>query len=159
MTRTPARMLSLLICVSAMATVSYAEAHKFALGLIYPGIGFRYNAGPRLGLEARIQSEPGISLLGARGYYTMGRKAGIDLFSGAGIHSISFQGNVSKGAGVAIEAFAGGEYFIRDSLSLQMDAGIALISLSDSGRSVSDSGAELTYGLAVNWYFGTGLEQ
>ena len=150
------RVIIMLLSLLAIVPFSYAENQKFAVGLYYPGVGFRYNLAPKIGLEARVQSEDKITVLGARGYYYLGDKSNVKLFTGAGLHTISFEGDSSKGTGTALEGFVGGEYFIMDYLSLQMDMGMAIISLSDTDNSITESGGEFTYGVGINWYFGGG---
>jgi len=143
----------------AVVPFSYAESQEFSIGVYYPGIGFKYNIAPKIGLEARVQSEDKITVLGARGYYYLGDKSNVTLFTGAGLHTITFKGDSSEGNGTALEGFIGGEYFIMDSLSLQMDMGMAIISLLDTDNSITESGGEFTYGIGMNWYFGGGMKK
>ncbi|OGS22051.1 MAG: hypothetical protein A2252_02500 [Elusimicrobia bacterium RIFOXYA2_FULL_39_19] len=153
------KIILLLLSIFAVAPFSYAESQKFAVGVYYPGIGFRYTLAPKIGLEARVQSEDEITVIGARGYYYLGDKSNVRLFTGAGLHTISFKGASSEGTGTALEGFAGGEYFIVDYLSLQMDMVLAIISLLDTAHSITESGGEFTYSIGINYYFGIGIEK
>jgi hypothetical protein len=138
---------------------SRAERKNLGIALYYPGLGFRYGFNDRIAVEGRFQSESGINVTGARGYIYFGEKFGIPLFAGGGLHTISFAGEVSRGIGTALEGFAGGEYFVTDSFSVQFELLLAIISLSDSSYAVTDAAADIDYSIGINWYFGKGPDR
>ncbi|MFH1282411.1 MAG: hypothetical protein ABII27_01955 [bacterium] len=126
----------------------------YGVGLNYPGLGVRYYLSNNFSLEGKGQFEKDIVLGGLRGYYYFNHEAEILFFTGLEADFISFKGDDSKGSGFAGEIFIGGETFIANSLSLQLDFGPAFISLKDKDTSIKADGVELVVNFGVNYYFG-----
>ena len=145
----------ILVFVVLFSSVSlYAEKKRYAITLNYPGIGFKYIKNETIGFEGKIQAEEGVTLLGGRGYYFFNKKHNILPSAGIELDMVTFTGELSKGTGFTLEVFGCGEYFIKDSISVQFDLGPVIIMLSDKNYDVSDTGLEFTYNLGINFYFG-----
>ena len=128
-----------------------------AAGLNYPGISVRYGVSGSIVLEGKYQSGEGISLFGPRLYYYFSRVAPrVLVFAGGGVDSLTFKGDDSEGTGFVSELFAGGEYFVNDKLSVQLDMGPAFIDLVDKNYSITQSGLEYVVNFGINYYFGPG---
>lgn len=126
---------------------------KIGIGLNYPGISVRYGLDSKLVIEVKSQSADGVSIIGSRLYYYQSRKSDkLISFIGAEYSMLSFKGEVSDGSGTALGVFIGGEYSTDDKLSLGLDIGPTMISLSDSGSSESVSGIEFVISLFINYY-------
>ncbi len=135
---------------------AYGEVIKgdLAIGVNYPGLGVRYFLSDKVSLEIKGQAGENIAVGGLRGYYYFKSKEKFLPFAGFEGDFIKFKGDVSRGTGIAVELFAGGEYFFNKKLSLQMDLGPGLISLNDRSTSESVSGLEYIVNFAINYYFG-----
>jgi len=143
-----------LLCTVSFAVRSEVNGGNFAVGLNYPGIGLKYFLTDKIPLELKIQTDTNVTVTGLRGYYYFNPSPCLHLYAGLEMDTLSFTGEVSKGSGFATLLFIGGEYFLGNSLSLQLDIGPAMISLSDTDTSVSVSGMEFVANLGINYYFG-----
>ncbi|HAH32109.1 MAG TPA: hypothetical protein DCL44_07335 [Elusimicrobia bacterium] len=136
-----------------MPLYSGASEGQAGISLNYPGLGIRYLFSDRFSLELKGQSETDILAAGLRGYYYFSRSHNCFLFTGLEGDYISFSGRQSSGAGFAAGVFAGLEYFLAKSLSLQADFGPAYIALSDKNGPESVSGLEYVVNFGLNYYF------
>ena len=135
------------------------DSSNFSIGLNYPGISVKYKINPKIALEARYQSYEGVALYGPRVYKISGNNTGkLVTFYGVELDMVSFQGVITRGSGLAVEPFFGGELAISRNLSAQLDFGPAFISLNDSNFSVSQSGLEFVVNFGLNIYFGSGSD-
>jgi hypothetical protein len=128
-------------------------AANWALGVLYPGASLKYMTGDRDAWELRAQSGSGIFALGSRYYRYFAQAANPRLFWGAEADYLTFKGKVSKGAGFAGGAFAGGEIFLTREIGLLMDFGPMYISLSDKNFSESASNLEYVMNMGIYWHF------
>jgi len=150
-------LLSLFVSGSAYVTSTHAATNDGLLNLDinYPGAGLRYIFSDSTALELRGQYEKDIALGGARLYLFPWsfKKAGIVPYLGVEGDYGSFKGAYSKGAGYAAGGFAGLEYFLGKSLSVQTDVGASYLFLKDTDTALTQSGLEFTLNLGVNIYF------
>lgn len=146
-----------LICLINQATTVFGEVAKgdFGIGVNYPGIGARYFLTDKIPAELRMQFGSGITVIGARGYYYFNRDISkVLIFTGSGLHFVSFKGEESDGTGFIVELYGGGEYFFNKNFSILLDLGPAIISLQDKDYSASASGVEFVVNIGFNYYFG-----
>jgi len=130
---------------------------SFAAGINYPGLSLRYGLSKSLVFEGKYQTGEGISLYGPRVYYMFSRSSRtIVPFIGGGFDLVSFKGEVSEGTGFVMELFGGGEYFVNDRLSFQLDIGPAFINLTDKNYSIGQAGVEYVVNFGINYYFRPG---
>ena len=136
-----------------------AEGPKGIKGLLnlninYPGAGLRYFFSGSTALELRGQYEKDITVIGARLYLfqQLFKKEGYIPYLGIEGDYGSFKGEYSKGGGFAAGGFAGVEYFLGRSLSVQTDVGASYLSLKDTDSALAQSGLEFILSLAVNIY-------
>lgn len=169
------RRLRILFFMSLFSCAYAARAEsRWGVGIIYPGAGVRYLLNDRWTMEGRAQIETGTYVGGVRVYryfndgsrvrlFGTSRKTSLSddqtlhrfkFFAGAETDYVQFKGADSKGAGYAMAAFLGGEYFFRDQWSFQTDFGPAYVSLKDAGDSLSVSGIDYLINFGVNFYFG-----
>lgn len=144
----------LLLLLSGSSLFSEISKGNFAIGLNFPGFGARYFLSDRTSLELKGQYETDIIVGGLRGYYYFSPGSKYLLFAGLEGDFISFEGDDSKGSGIAGELFVGCEYFFAEKLSLQMDLGPAFVSLKDDDTSESVDGLEYVVNFGINYYFG-----
>ena len=106
--------------------------------------------------EIKGQYMDKIGVGGLRFYFYNGApKKGdrLKFFGGVEFDAITFKGNLSKGAGIAVEAFAGLELFILKNVALQADVGPAYISVTDDATSLSSNGLAFVINSGINFYF------
>jgi hypothetical protein len=72
---------------------------------------------------------------------------------------ITFKGTLSKGNGWGGGAFAGIEYSLSRSFSLQIDTGGLYLDLRDTGTSITENDFEFTLNFGVNFYIKSGKSQ
>jgi hypothetical protein len=145
----------LLFALCGFAQSSHSDISKglTGAGLNYPGISFKYFLNDRTELEVKAQSEQGAGAVGARAYRFLKSYSSVYLFAGGELDMLTFEGEVGRGSGRVLAVFAGGEFFFRDNISLQLDLGPAMLMLNDNKYEVSESGLELILNIGVNWYF------
>lgn len=131
------------------------EKGRWAAGINYPGVGVRYFTSDLVAIEAKAQAESEAKVFGGRLYrYLTPDHSGIHLFVGLEADYVLYDGKFSKGSGYAFEAFAGGEFFFARSLSFQMDAGPAYVTLEDDVSELNVGGIEYVVNFGINYYFG-----
>lgn len=157
------RMKALLLLMSLFASgcVFAAGAHAgdndglLNLDINYPGAGLRYFFSDSTAVELRGQYEKDVAIGGARLYLFpwLFKKEGVVPYFGVEGDYGSFKGDYAEGNGYAAGAFAGVEYFMGKSLSVQTDVGASYLSLKDKDTSLTQSGLEFILNLGVNIYF------
>jgi hypothetical protein len=125
---------------------------KIGLCLNYPGGGLKISPSPNFLLEARGQFGKDINVWGGRLQHYFNPKGKIYYFAGIEGDLVSFKGEVSKGNGYAIALFLGGEYFLSNALSFQLDFGPVYVSIKDKATNLSESGADYLVNLGLNLY-------
>jgi hypothetical protein len=141
------------------------HAGAFNIDINYPGAGLRYFLSGEMALEGRAQYDKDNLAAGARLYWypmllvpdaTRGRLRPADSrfspYLCAEGDYVSFKGSASKGTGFSAGAFAGIEYSLSRSFSLQIDAGGAYISLRDQDTSLTQNGFGFALNFGVNFY-------
>lgn len=125
------------------------------LNINYPGAGVRYFFSDSSALELRGQYEKDTTIVGARLYLfpVAFDKEGVIPYWGIEGDYGSFKGKYSKGKGYAAGGFAGLEYFLGKSLSVQTDAGASYLSLKDTDTALTQGGLEFILNLGINIYF------
>jgi|SRR3989339_73034 len=146
----------LLLLFSGSSLFSEISKGDFAVGLNFPGFGARYFLSDKMSVELKGQYETDIIVGGLRGYYYFSPVSKYLLFAGLEGDFVSFEGDESKGSGIAGELFVGGEYFFTEKFSFQMDFGPAYISVKDDDTSESVAGLEYVVNFGINYYFGKG---
>ena len=133
------------------------------LDLNYPGVGVRYFFSGKMALEGRVQDGGGNLAVGPRLYlFYPGLFSARSKFSPylcAEADYISFKGTPSKGNGYGGGAFAGVEYSLNQSFSMQIDTGGLYLALKDKSTSLSQNDLEFTLNFGVNYYFKSGNSQ
>lgn len=143
------RFLVFLMALSAPAPV-LAGQHQVALGVNYPGLSFKYFPKSNLSLEPKVQFGNEVFAAGLRCNYYFSRA----IYSGAELSFVTFEGELSEGAGMAVTLYGGLEIFTTDSISLQLDIGPTLLFLSDKNWDVSGSYFDILGNIGINYYFG-----
>ena len=150
-------LVSLFVPGCVYVTGAQASENKGSLNLDinYPGAGLRYFFSDSFALELRGQYEKDTTIGGARLYLFPGsfRKEGVVPYIGLEGDYGSFKGICSKGNGYAGGGFAGLEYFLGKSLSVQTDAGASYLSLKDGNTAIAQSGLEFILNFGINIYF------
>lgn len=153
--------LAAVLCAILWAPPARAADHPdsigrgtFAAGLSYPGVGLRYFVTDRFPLELKAQAAPGVTLAGLRGYRFFSPLAGVYPLAGLEADYVAFKGDRAKGNGFAGQVFVGGERFLFNRLSIQVDFGPAYIHLPNRTGGVSVSGIEYVLNFGINFYFG-----
>lgn len=149
--------LILIICILSISKLQAREfpmQNRLGIGLNYPGISAKYWL-KRFCFEVKRQFGEGIQLYGLRIYKAIYKKFNPLLYIGAEGDYVSFKGEESKGSGIAIEVFVGGEIFIKNSLSINIDIGPSYIGLKDKDTSIAQSGFDIIANIGVNYYFGS----
>ena len=130
------------------------------VGLNYPGVGLRYFFLDRCLVEARGQYDPEVVALGLRGARYIAPRGELLPYFGVEGDYLVFEGELTRGRGYFIEAFAGIETFLHaDRISFQFDFGPSYVWLRDRGFDVSVSGVEyvVNFGFIYYLYSGRGL--
>jgi hypothetical protein len=126
---------------------------RINVGLNYPGVSLRYGIAGDFLLEGKAQFSENATVAGSRIYYNITSPAsGLNLFGGLELSLLLFEGDSSKGNGMAGSLFAGGEYFANEKISVALDMGPAVIALSDSATTASVSGVVIIANISVNYY-------
>ena len=124
---------------------------NIGVGLNYPGLGLRALVGTRWMVEARGQYEKEAQAFGGRAYLYVFPAGRVYPYLGAGGAWLKYIEGDYEAVGYLGEGFAGLEYFIFKSLSLQADFGPAYVGLGKSGVSVSGLRYVVNFGLM--YYF------
>jgi hypothetical protein len=134
----------------ALEPVDFRVARgRIGVGLNYPGLGVRALIGNRWMVEARGQYEKEARAAGGRLYLYVFPGGGIYPYLGVEGDYIKTLGEGLYAAGYLGEAFAGLEYFIFRSLSLQFDFGPAYAALGEGGVSVTGIRYAVNFGLTL----------
>ena len=129
------------------------------LDLNYPGAGLRVFLSGKTALEGRAQDDGHNLAAGGRLYwYPMNLSVDNKFwpYLCAEGDYVSFKGTSSRGTGWAGGAFAGIEFFMARSFSLQFDAGGAYMALKDKATAVIEDNVSFTLNFGVNLYFTSG---
>jgi hypothetical protein len=124
---------------------------RFGIGFNYPGLGLRALIGTRWMLEVRGQYEKEAQVYGGRLYLYAFPSGRLYPYLGAGGAWARYRGDGFDAVGPLGEAFAGLEYFIFRSASLQFDCGPAYVGLGNAGVSVNGIRFVVNFGLM--YYF------
>jgi hypothetical protein len=141
-------MRKLFFLIALLGSAVYAEG-RIGVGVNYPGVSVKYLASP-WAVEAKGQFGSGITVIGPRGYYYFPKKPG--LFAGCEIDYLSFDGDVSKGTGYALEGFIGYKHFLSPNFALSADFGPGQISLKDKETKETESGIEFVANIGLTYY-------
>jgi hypothetical protein len=133
-------------------------AGSYNLGINYPGAALRYFVADGKALELFGQGQDRIFTGGVRYYRYLGglARAPLSPYLAGEAEYVSFKGKYSKGGGWGGGAYAGVEYRLSRSVSLQTDLGALYISVKDKDTSLIESGMEFVLNLGFNIYFGGG---
>ena len=150
-------LVSLLASGCVFVNVAHAGDNDGLLNLNinYPGAGLRYFFSDSAALELRGQYEKNTTIVGARLYLFPGvfDNEGVIPYWGIEGDYGSFKGKYTKGNGYAGGGFAGLEYFLGTSLSVQTDVGASYLSLKDADTAVTQGGLEFILNFGINIYF------
>lgn len=130
--------------------------YQAAFGFNYPGANIKVFLSGGFAAELKGQYMNKVGVGGLRLYFYNGApKKGDQLkfFWGVELDAITFKGKLSKGTGVAAEAFAGTEVFILKNVSLQADIGPAYINAKDRATSLNSNGLAFVVNSGINFYF------
>ena len=135
-------------------------AHKkgdIAVGVNIGGAGLRYFLTDRLSFEALGQGGEDFLAGGARQYLTFNPKSrSLHFYFGLEEDYLRFDTDTSEGNGLAYGAFLGGEQFLKQRFSVQVDAGGMFIDLEDDTTAVTEDGFVFTVNIGIQWYFKRG---
>lgn len=127
---------------------------ELSAGLNYPGISLRYGVSPRGVLELKIQSLPGLTVIGPRYYCFLSEKVTrFNPYYGFELDVIPFSGTISRGTGYAGEAFIGVNEYFSKKIFLGIDIGPAYVYLSDLDTLESAAGLDFVMNLSLNYVF------
>ena len=129
------------------------------LDINYPGVGARYFLSDRTALEGRAQLNKGNLIAGPRLYWYPPLLPADGKFSPylcAEGDYVSFKDAAVNGRGWAAGAFAGIEYSLGRSFSLQVDTGGGYFSIKDKGAPLTQNGLEFILDFGVNYYLLSG---
>ena len=139
------------LLMTVIPTIAYARnsGSPFSLGLGYPYASLRYK-----GIEVKAASGDGVDIYGGRLYLNLRSKNEVKFYTGIEYDLVEFDTEDIKGTGTVFLPFIGGEYFIRNKISLSMDFGPGFIKLTDSEYSdVSVDGWEWIINIGIWIYF------
>lgn len=147
-------VLAALIALAAPAAAQ-SRAGASAVQLSPMGAGVRYFFTDRLGVAVKGEFDRDVRLFGLREtwHFKTLRKS-IQPFFGLEQSAVLFNDGRARAGGYAAGLFAGGEWFISRSFSLQADLGPALVGLRDSESGVTESGVGLAFNFGINWTWG-----
>jgi len=148
--------LSLVLVLLSSPAAAAAMKGKVAAGINYPGLSLRYYPSDNYSLELRAQASDGVFAAGFRCSRYLRTTAAALPFWGLEADFLSFKGASSEGGGVALGALAGLEYFVARKVSVQLDGGPYLVSISDRRTGLSSGGLVFAANLGFNYYFGGG---
>ena len=149
---------------SSTAPVAAADAavpgeHKtgsYNLDINYPGAGVRYFVADGKALELLGQGQDHVFVGGLR-YYLYPeslRQGGLSPYFAAEADYLGFKGDYAKGKGFGAGLYAGAEYRLNRTFSVQADLGAMYVSVKDKDTALMESGLEFLLNLGVNIYFG-----
>lgn len=146
-----------MLALAAMLIASPAPAQDhapFSVGLVYPGVTFRWRATSATAVEVRGESSGGVRAVGLRGY-RFGRPQGkLNPFLGVEADWLFFDTENVEGDGRAFVIFAGGDYFFHPRFSLQLDLGAGWLGLKENAGAQSTDGLEFVLNTGVNFHWG-----
>ena len=147
----------------ALETAMHSGAMNVDLN--YPGVGVRYFFSDKMALEGRLQDDGGNLAVGPRLYFyypaLFPARSRFSPYLCVESDYVAYKGSSTKGNGYAVGIFAGVEYSLSNSFSMQIDTGglyLALKDKTDSGFAYeNDLGFTINFG--VNYYFKSGNSQ
>ena len=125
------------------------------LDINYPGVGVRYFLSDKFAIEGGAQFAKKDLVAGPRLYWyprLLSADSKLSPYLCAEGDYVSFKGAVTNGTGLAGGAFAGIEYSLSRTFSLQIDAGGEYFSVKDKGTSLAQTGLEFILEFGVNFY-------
>jgi len=127
---------------------------EIAVGINYPGISVQYGVSPRGVLELKIQSLPGLTVIGPRYYCFLSEKVtSFNPYYGFELDAIPFSGTISRGTGYAGEAFIGVNEYLSKKIFMGVDIGPAYVYLSDLDTLEKSAGVDFVLNLSLNYVF------
>ena len=141
------------------AAASFApRAGDLNLNINYPGAAIRYFVADGKALELLGQGQDDIFVGGLRYYFYPGSmgKGALRPYLAAEADYLSFRGSYAKGKGWGGGLYAGAEYHLNQTFSVQTDLGAMYVSVKDKDSSLMESGLEFLLNLGINIYFGGG---
>lgn len=143
---------SLILSIFLTPLFSSETDNKYAIGLGYPYLSFKYNLNPKIALEVRGAFDTGINVFGGRFYYNFIKENKLSLFTGGELDYTSFNVEDTKGSGIVLLPFIGGEYPLNNKYSISFDFGPSYINLLDSSdSSISIEGIEWVINIGI-WF-------
>jgi hypothetical protein len=153
--------------LSSIATQAQANdlSKRLGIGLGWPYLSLKYGINPRFSVEGRGAFGEGIGVYGARLYYNFNPYDRAVIFTGLEGDYVSFDVEIEdeeegmKGKGYVGYLFVGGEYFINDNFTFNLDIGPAYIDLTEDEFDLNVSGIEWLYNLGINLYLGSSKKE
>lgn len=140
------------------ATETPSRGGAINLDINYPGAGIRYFLSDETAAEIRTQYDKNDLITGSRFYwyppFTADPKFSPYLCAEGDY--LSFKNTSTNGNGFSGGAFAGIEYSLNSSFSLQMDMGGEYFSIKDKVDSLTQTGLEFILNFGINFYIKTG---
>lgn len=136
---------------------AYAQrAGVFNLNINYPGAALRYFVADGRALELLGQGQDDVFVGGLRYYYYPARlrSGALSPYIAAEADYLSFKGSYAKGKGWGGGLYAGAEYHLNRTFSVQTDLGAMYVSVKDKDTSLAQGGLEFLLNLGINIYFG-----
>jgi hypothetical protein len=156
-----------ILLFSSIATKSLANdlTRRLGIGLGWPYLSLKYGISPRFSIEGRGAFGEGIGVYGARLYYNFNPKDRAVIFTGLEGDYVNFDVEIEdeeegmRGKGYVGYLFVGGEYFITDNFTFNLDIGPAYIDLTEDEFDLNVSGIEWLYNLGISFYFGSSKKE
>jgi hypothetical protein len=140
-------------------------SRRLGFGLGWPYVSLKYGLTPRFSIEGRGAFGEGIGVYGARLYYNFNPYDRAVIFTGLEGDYVNFDVDIEdeeegmKGKGYVGYLFVGGEYFINDNFTFNLDIGPAYIDLTEGEFDLNVSGIEWLYNLGINFYLGSSKKE
>jgi len=125
---------------------------RIGIGLGNPYISIKYGFNSKCSIEAKGAFGSGITVGGTRFYHNFNPNDRTVIFMGVEGNHVSFDTNDISGNGWIGYGFVGGEYFISQKFTFNLDIGPAFISLEEDECGLSIDGVEWVFNLGVNFY-------
>lgn len=157
--------IAILISLFTFGTTTITNANnlsgRLGFGLGWPYLSLKYGLTPRFSIEGRGAFGKGIGVYGGRLYYNFNPYDRAVIFTGLEGDYVSFDVEIENeeegmsGNGYVGYLFVGGEYFINDNFTLNLDIGPAYMDFTESEFDLNVSGIEWLYNLGINFYLGS----
>ncbi len=127
--------------------------NKLGVSIGYPYGSIRYGLSNKNVIEIRLAYGENIFVFGGRFYFLFYTDKRLNFYISPEIDGLTFVSRYTHGEGCILGSFSGFEYFLKNNFSINMDIGLAYITVWSREEDVIVSGSNIILNTGITFYF------